>query len=738
MASPIAVAGGTTIDGTTASISVLGRDDQSESLLTYAWQTSLVPSGGSASFSANSSNAAKNTQVTFSKPGDYELKVTITDKNGLSVNTTQRVTVKESLVIQSGSTKLAADSTTNTTARQLTLTSSTSSTWQQLSAPSGGTATITTSGLNTTLAFNKAGLYRFSATSGSKVVSFNINVTQSLTTINVTPGTTSVTTGSTKQFAAAGLDQFNQSMNVTTTWTTTSGTVSSSGLFTAPNSAASATVTATSGAIKGTATVTVTAQNGIANSNLAGLVSTLYADGSLNRADVIQVLRSAGADGTVDATELGDLRYLVANAVTYAMPDYVKVLANNVVNSSVANATYQGTAAGNLAAGSSNALLTKLVDKWFLGADLPTISSSGVSYRSATGPLFVNGTAAFNDQKQGALGDCYFISTLGALAGRNPTAIANMFIDNGDGTFTVRFFTGSYSMSYAADGSISDGFAGGIGTADYVTVNRQLPAIGSTFAYSNAGYSVTSSSAAIWIALAEKAYAQWNETGKSGRTPANSYASIEGGWMGTVDAQVLGVNASSYVLANTTAQPLINALNAGKAVNIGTKASPGNGLVGGHAYSVTAYNAATQTFTLFNPWNSTHPGPLTWAQLQAGCSWFTTATATSSPIVSTKAVAGVPNMRAAFAIDNAAPSIAADTAHAASNIGIESRDETNGYAESSSVSNSSLSALATEQAAATDACFANIDHLADRSLTPEAVDQLFDNLDALLTEALDA
>ncbi len=34
----------------------------------------------SATFSANGSNAAKSTQVTFSKAGEYELRVTITDK----------------------------------------------------------------------------------------------------------------------------------------------------------------------------------------------------------------------------------------------------------------------------------------------------------------------------------------------------------------------------------------------------------------------------------------------------------------------------------------------------------------------------------------------------------------------------------------------------------------------------------------------------------------------------------
>ncbi len=78
------------------------------------------------------------------------------------------------------------------------------------------------------------------------------------------------------------------------------------------------------------------AQTSIQNSALANLVTTLYADGSLNRADVMQVLRSVGTDGTVDATELGDLRYIVANAVTYAMPGYVQVLASNVVNSNAA------------------------------------------------------------------------------------------------------------------------------------------------------------------------------------------------------------------------------------------------------------------------------------------------------------------------------------------------------------------------------------------------------------------
>ncbi len=90
---------------------------------------------------------------------------------------------------------------------------------------------------------------------------------------------------------------------------------------------------------------------------------------------------------------------------------------------------------------------------------------------------------------------------------------------------------------------------------------------------------------------------------------------------------------------------MINALNAGKAVNIGTKSNPGNGLVGGHAYAVTAYDAATQRFTLFNPWNSTHPGPLTWLSYKPVAVGSPRPLPPAQPIVSSNAFAGAPQMR---------------------------------------------------------------------------------------------
>jgi hypothetical protein len=166
---------------------------------------------------------------------------------------------------------------------------------------------------------------------------------------------------------------------------------------------------------------------------------------------------------------------------------------------------------------------------------------------------------------------------------------------------------------------------------DYVTVNRRLPTnSGGRLEYSGYGLSVSSSATTGWIALAEKAYAQWNETGNEGRDGTNQYSSIAGGWMSNVNAQVLGTSSSNYAFSTTPKQTLISAITASKSITLGTLQNASGGLVGGHAYTVAGYNASTDTFTLFNPWGTSHPAPLTWAQLQSNCSMFTVADASGS------------------------------------------------------------------------------------------------------------
>ena len=61
-----------TVTGTTTALSVLGADDAGESNLSYTWATTGTPPAA-VNFSANGSNAAKNTTATFTKAGQLHL-----------------------------------------------------------------------------------------------------------------------------------------------------------------------------------------------------------------------------------------------------------------------------------------------------------------------------------------------------------------------------------------------------------------------------------------------------------------------------------------------------------------------------------------------------------------------------------------------------------------------------------------------------------------------------------------
>jgi plastocyanin len=96
--STAAAASPTTVTGTTASLSALGADSDGggESYLTYTWtavRDSSTPA--SVTFSANGTNAAKSTTVTFTKAGTYKFKVTIKDTGGLSVTSSVSITVNQ-------------------------------------------------------------------------------------------------------------------------------------------------------------------------------------------------------------------------------------------------------------------------------------------------------------------------------------------------------------------------------------------------------------------------------------------------------------------------------------------------------------------------------------------------------------------------------------------------------------------------------------------------------------------
>jgi hypothetical protein len=307
------------------------------------------------------------------------------------------------------------------------------------------------------------------------------------------------------------------------------------------------------------------------------------ADGSVSRTEMLGLFGAVSQDATLSAADFADLKTIVTDTSFLTMPDYVRDLAQKVVLGDPANADYQGQALGNLQAGSPATQLTELVDKWFLGLDHPLADPSS-TYVPVAGTLF-GSTISYTDIIQGEAGDCYFLAALGALARLdNGSGLRSMFIDNGDNTWTVRFYVN--------------------GAPDYVTVDRELPAAGGYLLYADLGADVTNPGNILWPALAEKAYAQENESGRLGRSgSANSYDSISGGDPSAATTLLTGRATGWSVLSSPSFAAIQSRFSAGDQVTFASDYPPADSnIVPGHAYTMIGYNAAAQTVTLYNPW----------------------------------------------------------------------------------------------------------------------------------------
>ena len=133
-------------------------------------------------------------------------------------------------------------------------------------------------------------------------------IAQTLTTITVTPGSATVAPSGTQQFGATGYDQFSNPMAVQPgfTWSVTGGgSVNSSGLYTGPYSAGSATVKATSGSVNGSASVTIT---GTLPSGWGGSdIGSVGVPGGTSYNSGTYTVNGSGTDigGTADAFQFG-------------------------------------------------------------------------------------------------------------------------------------------------------------------------------------------------------------------------------------------------------------------------------------------------------------------------------------------------------------------------------------------------------------------------------------------------
>jgi hypothetical protein len=234
---------------------------------------------------------------------------------------------------------------------------------------------------------------------------------------------------------------------------------------------------------------------------------------------------------------------------------------------------------------------------------------ASAAYSPANGTLFNPNTnvPSYLDVQQGVLGDCWLLASLAEVAARDPHDIESMFhydgvtVENGTlvGLYTVRFYTNN-------------------GTAQYVTVDTELPNGGGLDDHPVGGQGAVNGSPTpvLWVALAEKAYAEANGAGyvTTQYVGCDDCSALNGGWPMWALQAITGKPASDF---NLNPNDVANAWNQGKLVVLCTPNNPNSSyIVGSHCYAVVGYNFASGLpFEVFNPWGTDSNG---WAPGQSG------------------------------------------------------------------------------------------------------------------------
>jgi hypothetical protein len=355
---------------------------------------------------------------------------------------------------------------------------------------------------------------------------------------------------------------------------------------------------------------------------------------------VISYEKSNG--GKVDANTFADLK-LIANhgaglfgssiALDGSTNNYLVNVVNNMILGCSGNAFYTGgqlksTVLGNLAAGSTVSVLQKLENKWLLGNDMPSPISEGDSanpnaapqtgvYKAVAGQVLTT-TPQILDISQGNIGDCYFLASLQLMTYYSPGSLKNMVVNNGviDGvqSWGIRFY---------------DQY----GTANWVTVNNQLPYVSPTVPFLGS----TKVKGDIWVPIFEKAYTQANADfityDRGPQAGIATYAAIEGGfatplqqmlnyptlWLTNSDAKYFApiktknFNTSNPVDVQNCINQVTQAIDSGRMVWIGSsndtydKADLLQDFVDGHALiavNAEPKNPTSTSVLIFNPWGA--------------------------------------------------------------------------------------------------------------------------------------
>lgn len=266
-----------------------------------------------------------------------------------------------------------------------------------------------------------------------------------------------------------------------------------------------------------------------------------------------------------------------------------------------------------------NQRLQREVDEWErVSSQFGSLGGSGVAaIANRTGldgdgeeeQAFVKGEGEAHsvdpsDVTQGALGDCYLMASMAAIANQNPDLIQKLIHDNGDGTYTVTFYQKKKFL-----GIFDDGYE-----KIKITVDADFPEHNGSPMYAQPGDTVDGKQE-IWGMVIEKAYADWK----------GGYEDIEGGWPHDAFEALTGVDSKDYKPSSMSFQDLAARFQDGEAIAVAShfdrKLGPfdipdstdsnsfyqDDTLVAGHAYYISDVNVQTGTITIRNPWGWDHP-----------------------------------------------------------------------------------------------------------------------------------
>jgi hypothetical protein len=233
------------------------------------------------------------------------------------------------------------------------------------------------------------------------------------------------------------------------------------------------------------------------------------------------------------------------------------------------------------------------------------------------------------DLNQGRLGDCYFLSSIGAIAETNPQHLAKHLKDNGNGTYTATFYQRTADLRPAGPGSSMPNGQQYVPVQVTVSMKDIKDANGNP-RYAGYGDVGANGNREVWPMVYEAAYAKWK----------GGYDKIGGGFGGQAMSELTGKPSTTKDVSDVSPEDLRNRLANGQAVTLSTNAKDEgvvgwlrsrvgrndndilyrNGtLIGSHAYMVRGVTQDNKVI-LVNP----HAGQevvVPYQDLARACSW---------------------------------------------------------------------------------------------------------------------